>query len=122
MISSLACRLVSNSCPYIRSTFNDPNSVSLQALSQQSPRRLIEAVMPYSLSTSRKSLLAYWLPRSLWNISPAVLPGWRLNQAIRRASMTMSRVMSSRRLQPTTWRLNRSITTASNSQPSSVWM
>ena len=58
--------------------------------------------MRYSLSTSRKSLLAYWLPRSLWNISPLNLLGRRLNQAIRRASMTMSRVMSSRSDQPTT--------------------
>ena len=32
MTSSVAWRLVSNPCPYSRSTFNDPNSVSLQAL------------------------------------------------------------------------------------------
>ena len=41
------------------------------------------------------------------------LPGpGGLNQAMRSASMTMFDVMSSRSDQPTTWRLNRSITTA----------
>src|SRR6218665_236712 len=120
--SSLAWRRVTKRCPCSRSTFNEPNRVSLQALSPQLPLRLIEAVMPHWASTSLKSSLAYWLPRSLWKISPACLRGWRLNQAMRTASMTMSRVMSWRSDQPTTWRLNRSITTASNSQPSSVAM
>ena len=46
MTSFLVWRLVSNLCPCSRSTFSDPNNVSLQALSQQSPRRLLEAVMP----------------------------------------------------------------------------
>jgi hypothetical protein len=120
--SSLAWRRILKRCPCSRSTFSDPNSVSLQALSQQLPRRLIEAVMPYALSTSRKSLLAYWMPRSLWKITPACLLGWRLNHAMRSASMTMSRAHVPRSDQPTTWRLNRSITTARNSQPSSVAM
>ena len=52
-------------------------------LAQQFARRLIEPVMPYSLSTSLKAWLAYWLPRSLWNSTPGCLPGWRLNQAMR---------------------------------------
>src|SRR6516165_2797748 len=51
--------------PCSRSTFREPNSVSEQALSQQLPWRLIDGLMPCSLSTSRKSSLAYWLPRSL---------------------------------------------------------
>ena len=38
---------------------------------------------------------------------------------MRSASMTMLPAMSNRRLQPITWRLNRSITTARNSQSSS---
>ena len=38
--------------------------------------------MSYSLRTSLKSRLVYWLPRSLWKISQACLPGWRLNQAM----------------------------------------
>ncbi len=97
MTSSMAWRRVLKRCPCSRSTFNDLNSVSLQALSQQSPRRLIDAVMPYVVSTSRQSLLAYWLPRSLWKINPASLLGWRLNHAMRSASMTISRVMSARR-------------------------
>ena len=102
MTSSMAWRLVLKRWPCRRSTFNDPNSVSLQALSQQLARRLIEAVMPYSVSASRKSLLAYWLPLSLWKISPAFLLGCRLNQAMRSASMAMSLAMSWRRLQPIT--------------------
>lgn len=32
--------------------------------------------MPYSFSTSLKSLLAYWLPLSLWKISPFCLSGY----------------------------------------------
>jgi len=35
-----------------RPTFNEPNSVSLQVLSRQLPRRLIKLVMPYSLNPS----------------------------------------------------------------------
>ena len=43
----------------LHSTLGYVNSVSLQALSQQLPRRLIELVMPYSLSMSLKAWLAY---------------------------------------------------------------
>src|SRR6218665_1091493 len=71
MTSSLAWPRVTKRCPCSRSTFNEPNRVSLQALSQPLPLRLIEAVMPHWASTSLKSSLAYWLPRSLWKISPA---------------------------------------------------
>ena len=42
MVSSLPCRRVTKRCPCKRSTFNKPNSVSLQAWSQQLPRRLME--------------------------------------------------------------------------------
>src|SRR5664280_1775311 len=120
MVSSLASRMVSKRWPCSRSTFSEPNNVSEQALSQQFPLRLIDGVMPCSLSTSLKSSLAYWLPRSLWKISPASLPGLRLNQAISRASITRLRCISGRIDQPTTLRLNRSITTARNNQPSAV--
>jgi len=51
--------------PCSRSTFSEPNNVSEQALSQQLLLRLIDGLMPCSLSTSLKSSLAYWLPRSL---------------------------------------------------------
>ena len=47
-----------------RSTFNEPKSVSVTALSQQSPLRLIEPRMPKAESCVWKSPLAYWLPRS----------------------------------------------------------
>jgi hypothetical protein len=96
--------------------------VSQQALSQQLPRRLIDALTPYSASTSRKSLLAYWLPRPPWEIGPACWLGWRLNHAMRSASMTTSRFMCWRDLQPITLRLNRSVTIARSSRPSSVAM
>ena len=43
-----------------------------------------------------------------------------LNQAMRSASMRMLELMSSRRDQPTTWRMNRSITTVRNNQSSPV--
>jgi hypothetical protein len=42
-------------CLRSRSTFNDPNRVSLQALSRQLPLRLIELAIPYSQSTFLKS-------------------------------------------------------------------
>ncbi len=61
MASSLAWRRVAKRYPCSRSTFNDPNTVLLQALSQQLPRRLIDAVMQYARSTSLKSWLAYWV-------------------------------------------------------------
>jgi hypothetical protein len=65
--------------------------LSLGALSQQLPLRLIEAVMPYSVSWAAIAWLAYWLPRSLWKITPAA--GLRRNQAIVSASVTMSAVI-----------------------------
>jgi len=59
MASSLAWRLVTKRWLCSRSTFDDPSSVSLQPLSQQLPRQLIEAVWPCSASVSLKSRLAY---------------------------------------------------------------
>ena len=46
----------------------------------------------------------------------------RLNHAMRSASVTRLACMCGCMLQPTTWRLNRSITAARYSQPSSVAM
>src|SRR6266704_3762719 len=114
--------MVSKRWPWRRSTFREANRVSLHALSQQSPLRLIEAVMPHFRSRQLNSWLAYWLPRSLWKIGPAFLLGLRRNQAISSASMTRLLCISDCIDQPTTWRLNRSITTARNSQPSLVWI
>jgi hypothetical protein len=65
--------------------------LSATALSQQLPLRLIEAVMPYSVSLAVMAWLAYWLPRSLWKIIPP--SGLRRNQAIVSASVTMSAVI-----------------------------
>src|SRR5471032_2613397 len=120
--SSLPWRRVSKCWPCNRSTFSDPNRVSLQALSQQLPLRLIEGVIPQSFSSLLNSWLAYWLPRSLWKISPALRSGQRRNQAIRSASITISLVICSSSDQPTIRRLNRSMTTARNNHPSSVEM
>lgn len=41
----------------------------------------LEAVMPYSVGTSRKCWLAYGLTPSLWKSSSALLPGWRSSPA-----------------------------------------
>src|ERR1700731_1188748 len=114
--------MVSKRWPWRRSTFREANRVSLDALSQQLPLRLIEAVMPHFRSRQLNSWLAYWLPRSLWKIGPAFLSGLRRNQAISSASMTRLLRISGCIDQPTTRRLNRSITTASKSQPSLVGM
>src|SRR5450631_2120552 len=73
MTSSLASRMVSKRWPCSRSTFSEPNSVSEQALSQQLPLRLIDGVMPCSLSTSLKSSLAYWLPAIAMKDQPSLL-------------------------------------------------
>src|ERR1700693_3310329 len=104
--------MVSKRWPWRRSTFREANRVSLDALSQQLPLRLIEAVMPHFRSRQLNSWLAYWLPRSLWKIGPAFLSGLRRNQAISSASMTRLLCISDCIDQPTTRRLNRSITTA----------
>ncbi len=76
--------------------------------------------MPYAVSLAVMAWLAYWLPRSLWNMIRA--PGLRRNQAIVSASVTMSAVIRGLIDQPTISRLNRSSTTARYSQPSPVWM
>ena len=60
MTSSLAWRPGLEALAVLALTFNDANSVSLQALYQQLARGLIEAVMPYSGSASRNSLPPYW--------------------------------------------------------------
>ena len=61
--------------------------------------------------------LQYGLPRSEWKTKPG--GGWRLNHAIRNASVTRLACMC---VQPTTWRLNGPITVARYSQPPSVAM
>ena len=51
---SLDCLLVANRCSCKRANFNEPNRVSLQALSQQLPRRLMERKRPfYTVLTAR---------------------------------------------------------------------
>src|SRR5260370_21878369 len=54
-VSSLAWRMVAKLWPWRRSTFREANRVSLGALSQQLPLRLIEAVMPHSTSGPQNS-------------------------------------------------------------------
>src|SRR3954471_2565340 len=89
--SPSASALVAYVVPCTRSFFKLLNQLSLGALSQQLPLRLIEAVMPYSPSLAHMVWLAYWLPRSLWKMIP--LPGLRRNHAIVSASVTMSAVI-----------------------------
>ncbi len=77
---------------------------------QQFPFRLMDERMPQSRMVRWNSWLQYWLPRSLWKITPC--PGRRRNQAIRKASWTRLVCMCGAMLQPTTWRLNKSMTAA----------
>jgi len=51
-------RMISKRWPCCRFTLSEPNNVSEQVLPRQLPLRLIDGVMPCSLSTSLKSLLA----------------------------------------------------------------
>jgi len=80
--------------------------------------RLIELRMPYSLSAAWNWRPQYWLPLSLWQTSPG--GGRRRNHAMRNASTTRLACMCGCRLQPTIWRLCRSMIAAKYSQPSSV--
>lgn len=63
-----------------RSFFRLSQRLSVGALSQQSPFRLIDALMPYSASLAFNAWLAYWLPRSLCNITPT--PGLRRSRCL----------------------------------------
>lgn len=91
-MSSLACRLVLQRCPCSRSTFNEPNGVSLQALTLPAA--------PLATHRTRDAVALEQVPKvvagvraapselcsDLWKISPACLLGRRLNQALRSAS------------------------------------
>jgi hypothetical protein len=46
----------------IRSVFRDEKKLSIAALSQTLPERLVEQVTPFSASNSWKCWLVYWLP------------------------------------------------------------
>src|SRR5205823_13324643 len=88
--------------PSSSSVFMLPKKLSIGALSQQSPLRLIEHSMPCSSSRRRYAWAAYWLPRSEWCSNP--LPGWRLVIAMRSAATVSSCGMVSDIAQPTTLR------------------
>lgn len=88
------------------------------ALSQQFALRLMEAVGPLFFNVFLCSCEACWLPRSEWWIRPG--GGFWRCVAIISAAKGSSVRMWSRMAQPTTFRLNRSRTTARDSQPSSV--
>src|ERR1700738_3611510 len=83
--------MVSKRWPWRRATFREANRVSLDALSQQLPLRLIEAVMPHFRSRPLNSWLAYWLPRSPWKIWPALSLGLRRHQALSSAPLSTAR-------------------------------
>ena len=82
--------------------------------SQQSPLRDMLWINSCLLSSLRKSVHAYWTPRSEWNVSP--LPGRRLLIARLRAVTTISWLSELLNAQPITIRENRSITTVKYSQ------
>jgi hypothetical protein len=87
-----------------------PQKLSVGALPQQLPFLLIDERMLQSFNASWNSPLHYWLPRSLWNSTPG--SGQRRHHAMASASLTRLVCMCGYRLQPTTWRLNRSMTAA----------
>ena len=62
--------LVLKRSPYTRAFLKLPNPLSVGALSQQLPQRLIEQTMPYFASFAWNVPRAYWRPRSKWWISP----------------------------------------------------
>jgi hypothetical protein len=48
----------------VRSVFSDEKKLSIAALSQTLPDRLIEQTTPWSASNRWNCSLVYWLPRS----------------------------------------------------------
>src|ERR1017187_9727508 len=73
--------MVSNRCPCSRSTFSEPNRVSLHALSQQFPLRLIEGVIPHCFSTLLKSSLTTQYTVKHY-IDDHLLPRWGASAAL----------------------------------------
>ena len=99
---------------------SEEKKLSIAALSQTLPDRLIEQLMPCSAIRRWNGSLVYWLPRSEWCITASGLP--RRHTAIIRASATNCAVIVALIDQPTTRRENRSTTAATYSQPSAVQM
>ena len=93
-----------------RSVFGEEKQLSIAALSQTLPDRLIEQVTPLSAISRWNCSLVYWLPWSEWCSSASGFPCRQI--AIIRASVTSWAVMVSLIDQPTTRRENRSMTTA----------
>ncbi|CUX51387.1 hypothetical protein AGR7B_Lc70003 [Agrobacterium deltaense RV3] len=60
--SALASFLVRYTLRAILSVFNDEKKLSIAALSQTFPERLIEQVMPWSPMRRWNHSLLYWLP------------------------------------------------------------
>lgn len=138
MTASMASCRVANFFPYRLAVFNHPQKLSVGASwhnpnpVQQLSFLFIEEHIFQPLSAFWNSCLQYWLTRtnqeqpaplfllSLWNINPAA--GRRRKRATVNASLTRLVCMCSFMLQPTTYRLNRSITAAKFTQPSSVAM
>src|SRR4029079_16068694 len=102
----------------VRSVFSDEKKLSIAALSQTLPDRLIEQTTPLSAISRWNCSLEYWLPRSEWCSSASGLP--RRQIAITRASVTSCAVIAALIDQPTTRRENRSTTAATYSHPSAV--
>lgn len=69
----------------MRSFLSELKNDSATALSQQLPRRIILGARLLTRQNRRQSSLPYWLPWSLWNITPAGLP--QVSHAISSALM-----------------------------------
>ena len=66
----MASRRVANLLPYRLAVFGRPQKLSVGALIQQFPFLLIDERIFQLRSASCISWLQYWLPLSLWKISP----------------------------------------------------
>ena len=104
--------------PRIRSVFSDEKRFSIAALSHTLPDRLIKQGTPSPAIRRSNCSPLYWLPRSeRWSTAWG-LPRRRI--VMTSASATRCAVMLLLIYQPTTRRENKSITTATKSQPSAV--
>jgi hypothetical protein len=92
----------------VRSVFSDEKKLSIAALSQTLPDRLMLQTMPLSAISRWNCSLVYWLPWSEWCSNSFGLP--RRQTAISRASATNWAVMPALIDQPTTRRENKSMT------------
>ncbi len=105
---------------WIRSCFSEPKKLSITALSQQFPRRLMLPCNRWALSSRLNALLAYGDPRSEWWIKQAF--GRHCQIAMSKVSQTGWAFIRELILYPTIFLEHKSITTAKYNHPFWVQM